>query len=47
MRPGAQGTPTFAVGVSEGQSINASLMFGASYATLQAAIEAALKEAGG
>jgi len=44
---GAPGTPTFAVGVSAGQFVNSSLMFGASSATLQAAIEAALKEAGG
>jgi protein-disulfide isomerase len=44
---GAQGTPTFVVGVSAGQFVNGSLMFGATYATLQAAIEAALKEAGG
>jgi protein-disulfide isomerase len=44
---GAPGTPTFAVGVSAGQSVNSSLIFGASYAAVQAAIEAALKEAGG
>jgi protein-disulfide isomerase len=45
---GVQGTPAFAIGVSKGQLVHASLIFGAyPYPTFQAHIEAALKEAGG
>jgi protein-disulfide isomerase len=44
---GAPGTPSFFVGVSSGQFVNSSLIFGASSATVQAAIEAALAKAGG
>lgn len=44
---GAPGTPSFFVGVSAGQFVNSNLIFGASNAALEAAIEAALAKAGG
>jgi protein-disulfide isomerase len=45
---GAPGTPAFVVGVSAGQFVHASILFGAyPYAAFQAAIEAALAKSGG